>query len=81
MYWPWPPMLNRPQRNANATARPVNTSGTAISSVCCRLYAASDSASLTFQGNQTVASLKGSPISYEPTWKNQLRPVPLKISL
>jgi hypothetical protein len=23
MYWPWPPMLNRPQRKANATARPV----------------------------------------------------------
>ena len=22
-YWPWPPMLNIPQRNANATARPV----------------------------------------------------------
>ena len=27
MYWPWPPMLNRPQRNANATARPVRISG------------------------------------------------------
>ena len=26
-YWPWPPMLNRPQRNANATARPVRISG------------------------------------------------------
>ena len=23
MYWPWPPMLKRPQRNANATASPV----------------------------------------------------------
>ena len=81
MYWPWPPMLNMPQRNANATARPVNTSGVAISSVCCKLKAASDSTSLTFQGNQTVASVNGTAISYEPTWKNQLRPVPLKISL
>ena len=26
MYWPWPPMLKRPQRNANATARPVRIS-------------------------------------------------------
>ncbi len=27
MYWPWPPMLNIPQRNANATARAVRTIG------------------------------------------------------
>ena len=27
-YWPCPPMLNIPQRNANATASPVKTSGT-----------------------------------------------------
>ena len=26
-YWPWPPMLNIPQRNAKATARPVSTIG------------------------------------------------------
>ena len=26
-YWPWPPMLNRPQRNANATASAVRISG------------------------------------------------------
>ena len=25
-YWPWPPMLNMPQRNANATASPVRIS-------------------------------------------------------
>ena len=30
MYWPWPPMLNRPQRNANATARPVRISGVVL---------------------------------------------------
>ena len=40
MYWPWPPMLNRPQRNANATARPVRISGVVRISVCCRLSAA-----------------------------------------
>ena len=34
MYWPWPPMLNRPQRKANATARPVRISGVVSSSVC-----------------------------------------------
>ena len=28
-YWPWPPMLNRPARNANATARPARISGVA----------------------------------------------------
>ena len=37
MYWPWPPMLNRPQRNANATARPVRISVVVMISVCCRL--------------------------------------------
>ena len=40
MYWPWPPMLNRPQRNANATARPVRISGVVWISVCWRLSAA-----------------------------------------
>ena len=40
MYWPWPPMLNRPQRNANATARPVRISGVVTISVCCRFSAA-----------------------------------------
>ena len=40
MYWPWPPMLNRPQRKANATARPVRISGVVQISVCCRLIAA-----------------------------------------
>ena len=37
MYWPWPPMLKRPQRNANATARPVRISVVVRISVCCRL--------------------------------------------
>ena len=74
-------MLNMPQRNANATARPVKTSGTETSSVCWRLNAASDSRSFTFHGNHTVASMNGTPASYEPTWKNQFRPVPAKISL
>jgi hypothetical protein len=31
--WPWPPMLNRPPRNASATERPVKTSGAAYVSV------------------------------------------------
>ena len=39
-YWPWPPMLNMPQRNANATARPVRISGVVMSSVCWKLSAA-----------------------------------------
>ena len=38
-YWPWPPMLNSPQRNANATARPVRISVVVRISVCWRLYA------------------------------------------
>ena len=40
VYWPWPPMLNRPARNANATARPTRTNGVAWRSVCWRLPAA-----------------------------------------
>ncbi len=39
-YWPWPPMLNIPQRNAKATARPVRISGVVMISVCWRLIAA-----------------------------------------
>ena len=33
-YWPWPPMLKRPQRKANATASPVRTSVVQRISVC-----------------------------------------------
>ncbi len=33
-------MLNRPQRKANATARPVRISGVVMISVCWRLSAA-----------------------------------------
>ena len=29
VYWPWPPMLNMPARNANATARPTRINGVA----------------------------------------------------
>ena len=32
-YWPWPPMLKRPARKANATARPVRISGVVSSRV------------------------------------------------
>ena len=80
-YWPWPPMLNIPHRNAKPTARPVSTSGTKLISVCCRLNAAVDSMSLTFHGNQTCASVSGTRISYEPTSVNQFRPAPSKIAL
>src|SRR5688500_11055606 len=41
MYWPLPPMLKSPQRNAQATATPVSIRGVTISSVCCRFRAAS----------------------------------------
>ena len=39
-YWPCPPMLNMPQRKANATASPVRMSVVVWSSVWVRLYAA-----------------------------------------
>ena len=59
MYWPWPPMLNMPQRNANATASAVRMIGVVRSSVCCRFCAATEAVS---QGNQTVAPLNGNVI-------------------
>ena len=40
MYWPLPPMLKSPARNANATARPVRISGVVMISVCWRFDAA-----------------------------------------
>ena len=51
MYWPWPPMLNRPARNANATARPIRISGVVRISVCCRLSAAMVRSSPVTHGN------------------------------
>ena len=60
-YWPWAPMLKRPQRKAKATASPVSTSATQRMSVCWRFAAAIDSNSFVFQGNQTFASVNGRP--------------------
>ena len=51
-YWPWPPMLNIPQRNANATARPVRMSVVVRRSVCERLYAAVSTVSVVGWKNQ-----------------------------
>ncbi len=62
-YWPWPPMLNMPQRKAKATASAVSTSGIQMISVCWRLTAASDSKSFVFHGNGTRVSLNGRRMS------------------
>ena len=51
MYWPWPPMLNRPARNANATASPTRISGVVRISVCCRFSAAIVRSSPVIHGN------------------------------
>jgi hypothetical protein len=44
--------------------------------VCSRLDAAIDWMSSVFHGNQTRASLKGTPMSWLPTSKNHERPEP-----
>ena len=49
-YWPWPPMLNSPQRKAKATASPVRISGVVRISVCCRFSAAVARSSPVTQG-------------------------------
>jgi hypothetical protein len=54
-YCPWPPMLNRPQRNANATARPVSISGAAVISVCCRFSAATVRSSELIHGKNQLS--------------------------
>ena len=41
-YWPWPPMLKRPQRKPTETARPQSTSAVVRRSVCCRFVAANE---------------------------------------
>ena len=51
MYWPLPPMLKRPARKANATARPVRISGVVMISVCWRLSAAIVRSSPVVHGN------------------------------
>ena len=54
MYWPWPPMLNRPQRNANATARPVRIRVVVRIRVCCMLSAARLRSSPVTQGKNQL---------------------------
>ncbi len=54
VHWPWPPMLNRPQRKANATARPVKISVVVRRSVCCRLKAAAVALAAGHPGEEPV---------------------------
>jgi hypothetical protein len=54
VYWPWPPILNKPARNANATASPVSSSGVAISSVCWSSKAAVDRVLPETHGNSQL---------------------------
>ena len=70
-------MLKRPQRKANATASPVRISGVIDDQRLLEVERGGDPVS---HGNQTRESLNGTPIEWEPTWKNQFRPVPLKIA-
>ena len=79
-YWPWPPMLKSPHRNANATASPVSTSATHRISVCWRFDAAIDWMSSVFQGNHTCVSVNGMPTSWLPTSKNHESPEPRTIA-
>ena len=51
MYWPLPPILKSPARNANATARPVRISGVVMISVCWRLEAARTRSAPVVHGN------------------------------
>ena len=67
MYWPCPPMLNMPQRNANATASPVRTRIVNWISVCWRFPLAVHAAAV-------AVALE------EQNEPSQFSPEPLKIS-
>src|SRR5262245_14981630 len=68
MYWPCPPMLKSPQRNANATARPVKINVVVRRRVCWSAYADredgvdGDSSPFVLNGNHTWESVKGTPM-------------------
>ena len=64
VYWPWPPMLKRPQRNANATARPVRISGVVRISVCWRLSSATVRSAPVTQGKNQFRPLPSKIASY-----------------
>src|SRR5581483_5389982 len=55
-YWPWPPMLKRPHRNAKARASAEQMIGVVISRVCWRFDAAIDD---VFHQNQTWFDVNG----------------------
>ncbi len=54
IHWPWPPMLNRPQRKANATASDVKTRVVVMIRVCCRLNAAFSRSNPVIQGKNQL---------------------------
>jgi hypothetical protein len=56
-YWPLPPMLNRPQRNANATASPTRISVVVRMSVCWRFSAAAGRSALDVHGSSQLSPL------------------------
>ncbi len=57
MYWPWPPMLKRPQRKPTETASPQRTSAVVSSSVCWRFVAANERASPVTHGKSQFRPL------------------------
>ena len=57
MYWPCPPMLKSPLRNAKATASPQSNSDVVRSSVCWRFAAAKERSAPVTHGNNQFSPL------------------------
>ena len=79
-YWPWPPMLKSPQRNANATASPVRIAASSEDERLLEVVRREGVRVVQFHRNQTWGRERDADLVV-PNWKNQLRPVPSKIAL
>ena len=71
MYWPVPPMLKRPQRKANATARPVRISVVVAIRVCCMLSAAEAALVAGHPGEEPV---EARPVEDGPVGRQRVLP-------
>ena len=73
MYWPWPPMLNIPQRKAKATASAVRMIGVVKSSVCCR-FVRGDRARVPREPHVTASRTGSGRSSCRPGRTSRARP-------
>ena len=80
-YWPWPPMLNIPQRNAKRDGEPGEDERDEVDQRLLEVERGGRLDVVDVPREPDVRVRERDRISYEPTSVNQFSPAPSKIAL